>query len=82
MSDSLSLALQQKSDPVEVWSFLKRPDHMAIDWSGLVSIVVAVGTEISLRPPRRSRRALLTTLNGRSDPSGLGIYVRLTGLAR
>lgn len=30
---SLFLAFKQKSDPMEIWSSLKLPDHIAIDWS-------------------------------------------------
>ena len=29
---SLFLARRQKADPMEIWSSLKQPDHIAIDW--------------------------------------------------
>src|SRR6201982_3979595 len=47
-------------------------DHPANVKKSLANSEVAVGTEISLRPPHRSRRALLThrapTLDGDEEP--------------
>lgn len=32
---SLFLAFRQKGDPMQIWSSLKLPDHVAIEWPGL-----------------------------------------------
>jgi heme-degrading monooxygenase HmoA len=67
----LSLSFWRDEEAVAGWR--SRAGHRAAQSAGRAG-VVAVGTEIALRPPHRSRRALLThrapTLDGDEEPFG------------
>src|SRR6266581_4577889 len=63
---------QRSCEPHQQAGYMAAPERFAESQIPLAPRAVAVGTEISLRPPHRSRRALLThrapPLDGDEEP--------------